>query len=84
MLVTEVIFGLVKKYPGYEVSLGYNEKRDWYEVYIRYGSMQIVKAIPSWLSEMYSIDAVNRTIRAGFEELAASVERRGSNEQVHV
>ena len=74
MPTTELIFNLIKKYPGYEVSVGYNEKHDWYEVYVRYGSRQIIKVIPSWLSEMYSIDTVNRTIQTAFEELAANVE----------
>ena len=73
-MITELIFELVKKYPGYGVTIGYNEKHDWYEVYIRYGSVQIVRTIPSWLSEMYSIETVNRTIQSAFEELAACVE----------
>lgn len=72
-MITELIFELVKKYPGYGVTIGYNENYDWYEVYIRYGSLQIVRTIPSWLSEMYSAETVRRTIEAAFEELAASL-----------
>lgn len=74
MPITEFIFDLVKKYPGYELTIGYNEKHDWHELYIRYGTKQIVKVIPSWLAEMYSIATVNRTLQTAFEELAATVE----------
>ena len=83
MPITEFIFDLVKKYPGYELTVGYNEKHDWHELYVRYGTKQIVKAIPSWLSEMYSITTVKRTIEIAFEELAAVVDReaRGNNDR---
>ena len=76
-MITELIFELVKKYPGYECAIGYNEKYDWYEVYITYGSFRLSRTIPSWLSEMYSADTVTRTIQTAFEELAASVEMKG-------
>lgn len=76
-MLTEIIFELVKKYPGYEFALGYNEKYDWYEVYITYGSLRLSRVIPSWLPEMYSADTVERTIQTAFEELAASVDLKG-------
>ena len=77
MPISEYIFELVKKYPGYGVTIGYNEKHDWYEIYITYGSFRLSKVIPSWLPEMYSDDTVKRTIQAAFEELAAATEVRG-------
>ena len=76
-MITELIFELVKKFPGYGFTLGYNEKHDWYEVYITYGSLRLSRVIPSWLPEMYSVDTVARTIQAAFEELAASAEMKG-------
>lgn len=76
-MITEFIFELVKKYAGYGITIGYNEKYDWYEIYIEYGSYRLSKCIPSWLSEMYSPEVVKRTIQTAFEELAAEVDRKG-------
>ena len=73
MTTTELIFSLVKKHPGLEISIGYNEEYDWFEIYMFHGSARIVRMIPSWLSEMYSEETVNRTIQAAVEELVAGI-----------
>lgn len=72
MPISELIFDMVKKYPGYSVTIGYNEKHDWHEVYITYGASHISRCIPTWVTEMYSVNTVMRTIQTAFEELAAT------------